>query len=548
MDVREGDRAQSVQVGVIFLFGFLIVGLSVYQVAVVPEQNRQVEFNAYQQAAADLTDVRNDVLATAERDTTLGTTVKTGVQYPSRAIFVNPGPPPNRIATTGERNVSIENVEAVDAEADNARAFVANNVSDRSYATRDVRYDPNYNVLNAQPMVVTGQQAYRVAGDRPIPLASQTLIGGEEGERIHLTTIDGDLSAGGSTVPVTSDSVSASTRATTIRSADGGDITLRLETPAGLSADGWIDRTGRDLNGTYARVLNVENATTGGGPERVAVTLAGGGGRSYQLRLSRVEVRSANAASTVEDPEPAYITSRGEGYRTVSAGQRTAVSTRVRDEFTNPVEGATVRFNVTRSNATLVDANGQSLGTTHEVTTTAEGTASVRVDTAGVTEDVRVNATAVDATSEFDSTTAEIQILETGTPAPGEQASASITTGSPSISGDSVTVPLENPTGESATIEALGFNFYFLEQAPGGGPPGGGGGGNNRDVSSATLASTGQTFQIPGPIDPLDQEIAVPATGTDVTFQFDDTPREGDFFVITVQFADGVTRTFFVGL
>ncbi|MFA9516508.1 Ig-like domain-containing protein [Halopenitus sp. H-Gu1] len=335
MDVREADRAQSVQVGVIFLFGFLIVGLSLYQVTVVPEQNQQVEFNAYQQAAEDLTDVRNDVLTAAGRDTTIGTTVKTGVEYPSRAIFVNPGPPPNRLATTGERNVTLENVEAVDSEAENTRTFLESNVSGRSYATRDVVFTPNYDRFTGQPMVVTGHQSYRVAGDRPIPMTGQTVL---QEDRIRLIRIDGDLEAGGSSVGVTTEPVSPATRTVVVQGKNDEDITLRFEPPSGISASGWNETTGQELR--TANPQRVERVVEAPDGSHVEVIL--NGSMTYRLQLATVEVRDRETQRASEDPVARYLITIQPSTQTVRTGETTEIVVEVRDRFNNPVSGETV--------------------------------------------------------------------------------------------------------------------------------------------------------------------------------------------------------------
>ncbi|WP_280537229.1 hypothetical protein [Halopenitus sp. POP-27] len=547
-DRRDDDRAQSVQIGAVLLFGFLIVSISVMQATVVPDQNRQVEFSAYQQAAADLTDVRNDVLEAAGRDTTAGTTVKTGVEYPNRLLFVNPGPPPNRIETTDERTVAIENIKAVDSEPANVQAFVGSNVSGSTYTTRDLRFDPNYNVLDGQPMVVTGQEAYRVTGSGPLPLASQTLIGGENGERIHLTTVDGNLATGGSSVPITADSVSTSTQSVGVQSADDGDITIRMMAPSGISADGWVDRTGNALVTRYDRVLAADNVTAAGDDaERVALTLNGSADLTYQLKLSRVEVRSTDTSTTVPDPDPAYITASAGDDQSVVSGQRALVSASVRDDYTNPVAGTPVEFAVTDGGATLVNASGADVGTPHPVTTTDDGTASIRVDTTGVTSDVEVTATAIDATSAFDETTFDVQVADESGSAPDPEAgpSSSIRAGSATATNPlSVSVPLENPTNETATIRAIGFRSYTAEPRTGNGQ----GVGNQPEMSPVelTLDETTQTFEIPGSLETLDSPIAVQPSGTDFELEFNESPVSGDFFVVSVQFEDGVTRTFFV--
>ncbi|PSQ44965.1 hypothetical protein BRD17_02455 [Halobacteriales archaeon SW_7_68_16] len=352
MDVRSDDRAQALQVGAILLLGFLIVGLSLYQVTVIPDQNRGVEFNAYQETGSNLIDLRNDVTKVASEGSTTGTNVRTGAEYPSRSLFVNPGPPNGRLRTTEPRNVTLENVTTADGEAANTESFVENGISGRNHSTQDIHFAPNYNVLDAQPMVVTGQQAYRYTNgtDSPfIPLSGQTLL---QGDRLNLLSIAGDLDARGTMSSVTTEPVSTSTRTVTV-TGDGGDIGLRLGTPAGVDADTWVNNTGESLNTSNDRVLDVE-------PDGGRVRIELNGSRTYKLKLARVEIREQNDVSDVSNPEPAYVVSRVANGTPAAVNETIDLGVEVRDRYNNPLAGTDVQF--TYPNASIenltTDENG----------------------------------------------------------------------------------------------------------------------------------------------------------------------------------------------
>ncbi|MFC7136658.1 hypothetical protein ACFQRB_09430 [Halobaculum litoreum] len=82
----------TVQIGAVILFGFLIVALSTYQAAVVPDQNREVEFLHNQEVQTDVVQVANSLSATGRTGSAAPQTVALGTRYPSRALFVNPPP------------------------------------------------------------------------------------------------------------------------------------------------------------------------------------------------------------------------------------------------------------------------------------------------------------------------------------------------------------------------------------------------------------------------------------------------------------------------
>jgi len=89
-------RGQSVVVGTVVLFGFLILALGIYQVQVVPTENADVEFEHSQEVEDHFGDLRNGVLDAAATASTRSTQIRLGTRYPSRTFFVNPRPSPAR--------------------------------------------------------------------------------------------------------------------------------------------------------------------------------------------------------------------------------------------------------------------------------------------------------------------------------------------------------------------------------------------------------------------------------------------------------------------
>lgn len=406
MDFRGDDRAQALQVGAILLFGFLVLGLSLYQATVVPDQNRGVEFNAYQDAAADLADLRNDVITAASKDTTTGTNVRTGAAYPSRSVFINPPPPIGELRTTDPRNVTIENVTAVDGESANTELFVETALDGRNYSTRDVRFTPDYNVFDGQPMVVTGQQAYRYTDGEDaqfLPMTGQTLL---QGDQLNLLLVDGDLSESGATTTVTTEPVSASTRTVTI-TGDGNDITLRLGTPPGVTAETWVNRTGEQLNASNPRVLDVE-------PDGDRIRIVLDGSETYKLKLAKVEVREENDVSVVGDTTAEYVVADSPATLTIQRGSRTELTVEVRDEFNNPVAGEEVTF--TRDRGEFVLADGTRTNTT-TVTTNSEGKATVVYSATNGDDAIEAGSVTVDASiggASYQTATFDIGVTKSG--------------------------------------------------------------------------------------------------------------------------------------
>lgn len=93
MDFGGDDRGVSELIGAVFLFAFLIIGLSGYQVWVVPSQNAEVEWNHNLEVQDDMVDVRNTILASKISGDEGYAAVQLGTEYPSRVIAVNPPNP-----------------------------------------------------------------------------------------------------------------------------------------------------------------------------------------------------------------------------------------------------------------------------------------------------------------------------------------------------------------------------------------------------------------------------------------------------------------------
>ncbi|MGZ0746497.1 hypothetical protein [Haloparvum sp. AD34] len=453
MDFRGDDRAQALQVGAILLFGFLILGLSLYQATIVPDQNRGVEFNAYQDAASDLTELRNDVIAAASKDTTTGTNVRTGAAYPSRSVFINPPPPIGELRTTEPRNVTLENVTAVDGESANTELFVENALAGRNYSTRDVRFTPDYNVFDGQPMVVTGQGAYRYTtddGGQFLPMTGQTLL---QGDQLNLVFIDGDLSAQGSTTTVTTEPVSASTRTVTI-TGDGSDITLRLGTPPGITAETWVNRTGERLNASNPRVLDVE-------PEGNRIRIVLDGSKTYKLKLAKVEVREENDVSVVGDTTAEYVVTDSPATQTIQRGSRTELTVEVRDEFNNPVAGEQVTF--TRDRGEFVLDDGTRTNTT-TVTTNSEGKATVVYSATNGDDAIEAGSVTVDASiggASYQTATFDIGVTDSGGGSSLNFGNLQVLSGVPGgpDSGDTgVVLDIRNSGTENINITAISIN------------------------------------------------------------------------------------------
>lgn len=374
MKLRGDERGQAVQVGAVLLLAVFVITLSLYQATVIPGENRQVEFNDYQDATGDVADLRNAILRSAGQDTRTGVTVRTGTQYPARTLFVNPPRATGRLTSSSAANVTVANVESA-GDYENVGKYLESEGHALNVSTRRTVFDPAYNELDVAPVATAYGATYRTYDD-PVLVTDQTLV---DGNRITLVSVAGDLGAGGYTTPVTAEPVSAHTRTVSV-TGDGGPLNLTV--PTELSAAVWEDRL---LAGQMAPDGHVVEVAPGPRPNTVNVSLEGG--QTYELRLGRVEIREQSDAATEPTPEPRYLVSdaeQGEILEEASDG-RVKLSAEARDRFNNPRSNANVTFNI--SVGRLETRDGTVLGTDNATLRTNEnGKASVwyNASTAGV--------------------------------------------------------------------------------------------------------------------------------------------------------------------
>jgi len=176
---EKDKRGVAAIVGFVFLFGILVIGLSIYQGAVVPQQNAEIEFNHNERVEGDIVTVR-DTLHNVGSDDDLSsqnTPVTLGAQYPERWIAINPPAPTGTLSTTDTaRTVEIE---AEDGEQE-------------TFETRTLRYEPNYAAYDKAPnTVIEHTLVYNDFENTDLIVERETLF--QDGE-VTLPLIEGEFS------------------------------------------------------------------------------------------------------------------------------------------------------------------------------------------------------------------------------------------------------------------------------------------------------------------------------------------------------------------
>ncbi|QZP37599.1 hypothetical protein [Halobaculum magnesiiphilum] len=333
------DRAVTVQIGAVILFGFLIVALSTYQATVVPDQNREIEFLHNQEVQTDMVELSSSITATGRTGDAAPATVKLGTRYPSRAFFVNPPPASGRVQTVdppGSGSVSLENIDVESSAGGEANDYW-DIAETRNKSTRFVVYEPRYENYRAAPTTryESGVAFNRFSNGANLTLTDQRVV---EDDRITLVAVSGDLSQSGvSTVSVDPEAVSTVSRRERVNG------TLNVTIPTTLNATRWEKLLAEEMEEGW--VNGTENAPGGD-----AVTIELNDSRTYALGIAAVHVGSGDTP----DRTPAYLDVEQRPSE-MTAGTTREVVVEVRDGYGNPMSGVEVNGGVDEGPGSLAD-------------------------------------------------------------------------------------------------------------------------------------------------------------------------------------------------
>lgn len=267
----KGERGQSVTIGAIIIFGFLIAALGLYQVSIVPNQNADVEAAHADAIDEDFSELFAGVINTDETGESYTAVVKLGTKYPARALTLNPPPASGSIRTTELGRIS----GTVDGnEIESSFCGIGTDPSEGNPTTKTVVYNPGYNELDGVGVHVYENTAIYQDVDGSLAESEQQLV---QGNNINLRLVTlGTLSdTSTSAKPVTFKS--GVTGGDTVTPSSSWTLTLPTRLDDGTDVDIWeqILEEPRDA-GT---VTDVREA----GPDSVEIEFASG---TYQIRCT----------------------------------------------------------------------------------------------------------------------------------------------------------------------------------------------------------------------------------------------------------------------
>jgi len=323
--VKRGDRGVSTLIGFILLFGILIVAFAIYQGLVIPEQNKQAEFDHNQEVQGQMLNLQDAIRRTGTTGVSQSVSIQVGADYPNRALGVNFAIGSGTVRTeeanpSGPNNITFENVRAVrDEVADYWNSSNPN--TNLGFRTKDIVYDPQYTRYSDAPdTVYSNTGVFNTFDAANLSIADQILI---RGNQITVVAINGSLSqsksGNGASVPVSTEPLSVATNSITIENNGQGPMNLTVPTTV-------PNRT------VWNRSLGGQDAVKSGGiavsGNDVIIPLKN---RTYSLRMAKIGVGSK---TTDEDAE--YIVPVDPPPRTVFNDTNHEVTVEVRDRFNNP--------------------------------------------------------------------------------------------------------------------------------------------------------------------------------------------------------------------
>lgn len=320
---RQDDRGVSTLVGAILLFGIILVVYATWQAAVVPAENKQIEFDAFQEAGEDVTELQNALQRAGTFGVQTSAVVHVGARYPPRVLFVNPPPATGTLSTQSAGDVTFSNVTATDKDV---RDYWNSSETTLAFDTHHVALRTDYNELRANDLGVDPSGAvYLAAGTNTVMRDAQSLV---NGNRITLVTVAGGYREGGVSVSPSVVPVSVGTETISVRNANGN---FTMTVPTRLSQSAWNDIASNQETVQSAIVSDNE----------VTITLSNG---TYQLRLSRVALREPSDAPTDTELDARYIVASNPDAGPSFNGSPVRLTSYVRDRFNNPHSNVTVKF------------------------------------------------------------------------------------------------------------------------------------------------------------------------------------------------------------
>ncbi|PSQ54054.1 hypothetical protein BRD20_00505 [Halobacteriales archaeon SW_8_65_20] len=253
---RGDTRGQSVQVGVIILLAFAVIGFSSYQAVVVPQQNQEVEFDHSREVQQDIVDTRNAIVRAANAGQNGAASIQLGQDFPARIFALNAPAASGRFATTDRGDITVTNSDG--------------DVCPGPDKTVRASYTPSYSYYNNAP-TTKYENTFVFSefddGTERVQTRARLLFGEDDGPggTVNLVALFGETRQSG-TEAVSLDLYSGTSDTESIT---GPNVTL----PTSAKAPTWAEALGYDSVTDIENTTGVNNLSVSG--NEVTIDLAG---------------------------------------------------------------------------------------------------------------------------------------------------------------------------------------------------------------------------------------------------------------------------------
>jgi FlaG/FlaF family flagellin (archaellin) len=311
------ERAVSPVVGFVLIFALIMIVFTLYQSSVVPAQNEEAEFKHTQTVEGQMSKLNDAIQQAGTSGVPQSATIATGVQYPDRALAINPGSPAGTLETIDAPDVTLSGLSDGSGYWSDGETF----------ETHLVSYQPSYNILQQEATysLENGMFVKNFESGNTLLKSNGSVIS-DDGKRINLVLVGGDYQKSQMTTSATVRPVSTSTEYLSLN-ATGSNRSITV--PTTLSENRWKEL----LNGK--QYVSLEDHSPAGKFNKTVLGLDKR--RTYNIRITKVTLGNSGS------PELAYLTSEDERLdRTAAVGTPETFTVSARDEFGNAYSGALV--------------------------------------------------------------------------------------------------------------------------------------------------------------------------------------------------------------
>jgi len=233
----DDTRAVSAVIGFILIFGILVLLLTTYQAAIVPQQNAQTEFEHFEDNRNEMIQLRNAISTAGQSDVSQFPSVKLGTNYQTRLLTINPPPPSGTLQTSEAHNITISN---------------GNEEDDLNITTRFLEYRPGYNELTIGPTRFEHSVLYldeRERGNGVSVIEDQNIV--KDG-KVRITALQNQFQQSGTGRVTLELYPKEEVNASAFPESENGNLSVKV--PTQLSEEDYWDRALNDSTGIYQGV------------------------------------------------------------------------------------------------------------------------------------------------------------------------------------------------------------------------------------------------------------------------------------------------------